>query len=71
MNQTLREQLEKAFGKPRAKREQLKGWKRNNREHRSKPQKRRREDLSEFEIKSLMGADMRVHKKVRGRIRQI
>lgn len=55
MNLPMKEQLEQVYGKPR----------------RRKPKKRRREDLSEFEIKSLMGANMRVHKKVKGRIRQI
>ncbi len=54
MNQTLREQLEQVYGKPK----------------RRKPQKRRREDLSEFEIKSLMGMDRPVYRKYRGSFRQ-
>ncbi len=54
MNLPMREQLEKAYGKPK----------------RRKPQKRRREDLSEFEIKSLMGMDMPVYRKYRGSFRQ-
>ncbi|WP_313430050.1 hypothetical protein [Siminovitchia terrae] len=56
MNQTLREQL--------------RDWKRDNKEGCSKPQKRRREDLSEFEIKSLMGMDRPVYRKYRGSYRQ-
>lgn len=51
-------------------REQLKDWKRNKKEYRSKPQKRRTEVLTEADIKSLMGMDRPVFRKYRGSYRQ-
>ncbi len=54
MNQTLREQLEKAFGKP-TKEPFFNGYEHKFFSHPQKPQKRRRERLSESDIKISWG----------------
>lgn len=50
--------------------DQLKEWKREYQEIAEKPQKRRRERLTERDIKYLMGMDKPVFRKYRGSFRQ-
>lgn len=46
--------------------EQLKDWKRNKKEYRSKPQKRRAEVLTESDIKGLMGVNRPTYTRGKG-----